>query len=422
MVSIRSPLFFFATSRRAILRYAVTAASLTFLLSAATGCSVNPATGKRQLTLISEAQEIQMGREAHQQIQAQMGVYPDEELQEYVSDLGLELAAASERPHLPWAFTVIDDPVVNAFALPGGFIYITRGILSHMNSEAELISVLGHEIGHVTGRHGVEQMSKQQLAQVGFVVGMVASPEFRQFGQLAQQGLGLMFLKFSRDHEREADDLGLRYLARGGYDPREMDNVFTTLGRVSGSQGAGRVPGWAATHPAPENRVARIQQAVAAMPPEAHGGEIRRDLFLGQVDNLTFGADPRQGFFKENVFYQPEMRFKLTFPPGWRTVNQRQAVGAISPEKDAIVVLQLAQGDDPTAAATKFFSQQNIEQQLLQFQNLDRNQCPRAEAAWSARNRRLFRLRRSGLSDVGLQPGQSLVQLRPGDQPSGRHL
>ncbi len=350
-MSIRS--FFF--------RCAATAACLTFLLGATTGCSVNPATGKRQLTLISEAQEIQMGKESHQQIKAQMGVYPDEELQRYVSDLGLKLAAASERPQLPWAFTVIDDPIVNAFALPGGFIYITRGILSHMNSEAELISVLGHEIGHVTGRHGVEQLSKQQLAQVGMIAGMIASPEFRQFGQLAQQGLGLMFLKFSRDHEREADDLGLRYLVRGGYDPTEMDNVFRTLGRVSAAQGAGRVPGWASTHPAPENRVARIEQAVAAMPPEAHRGEINRDLFLGKVDHLMYGADPRQGFFKDNVFYQPEMRFKLTFPAGWKTVNQRQAVAAISPEQDAIVVLQLAEQEDPTAASAKFFGQENIE-------------------------------------------------------------
>ncbi len=342
-------------------RSAATVAACACLLSASTGCSVNPATGKRQLTLISEAQEIQLGKESHEAIKKQMGVYPDEEVQKYVSDLGLKLAAASERPNLPWTFTVIDDPVVNAFALPGGFIYITRGIMGYMNSEAELISVMGHEIGHVTGRHGVEQMSKQQLAQVGFMVGMVASPQFRQFGQLAQQGLGLMFLKFSRDHEREADDLGLRYLARGGYDPMEMDNVFRTLGRVSAAQGAGRIPNWASTHPAPEDRVARIEEEVAAMAPEARHGKINREQFLEEVDHLTFGPDPRQGFFKDNVFYQPEMRFKLTFPAGWKTINQRQAVAAVSPEKDAIVVLQLADQDDPAAASSKFFSQQNIE-------------------------------------------------------------
>ena len=326
-----------------------------------TACTVNPATGQRQLTLITEAQEIQMGRESHQAVLAQMGRVPDEELQTYIQELGASLAAQSERPNLPWTFTVVDDPIVNAFALPGGFIYMTRGILTHFNSEAELVSVLGHEIGHVTGRHGVERLSKAQLATIGVGVATIASEDFRQYGQLAQMGLGVLFLKFSRDDERQADDLGLRYLARGGFEPDEMPKVFLTLDRVSQAAGAGGTPGWLATHPNPVNRASRISEQIVSLPPEAQDGVVNRDSYLRRLDDMMFGTNPREGFFKENVFYHPDMAFKLTFPQGWRGVNQRQAVGAISPEQDAAVVLTLAGEDTPQAAVNAFFSQDNLE-------------------------------------------------------------
>src|SRR3989442_524033 len=163
----------------------------------ALGCAVNPATGSRQLMLVSESQEISMGREYDEEVVASIGLYP-----------------TSERPNLPWSFRVVDDPVVNAFALPGGFIYVTRGILAYLNSEAELAGVVGHEIGHVTARHSASQMTKQQLAQVGLVVGSIASSEFGRYAGLASQALGVLFLKYSRDNERQADDLGLRYMLR----------------------------------------------------------------------------------------------------------------------------------------------------------------------------------------------------------------
>ena len=167
-----------------------------------------------------------MGREYDQDVAASIGLYADSGLQRYIQQFGARLAATSERPNLPWSFHVVDDPVVNAFALPGGFIYVTRGILAHLNSEAELAGVVGHEIGHVTARHSVSQMSKQQLAQIGLAVGTIASPEFERFGALASAGLGVLFLKYSRDAERQADDLGLRYMRRVNYDPREMPHVF----------------------------------------------------------------------------------------------------------------------------------------------------------------------------------------------------
>src|SRR5882762_8129523 len=145
---------------------------------AVAACATNPATGAKQLMLISESQEIAMGRDYDKQVVASIGLYPDSGWQRYIQQFGARLAATSDRPNLPWTFRVVDDPVVNAFALPGGFIYVTRGILAHLNSEAELAGVVGHEIGHVTARHSASQMTKQQLAQVGLVVGSIASSDF----------------------------------------------------------------------------------------------------------------------------------------------------------------------------------------------------------------------------------------------------
>src|SRR5881275_2326244 len=283
------------------------AASLALLAGLGAGaCAVNPATGSRQLMLISESQEIAMGRDYDNQVAASIGIYADSGLQHYIQQFGARLAASSERPNLPWSFRVVDDPVVNAFALPGGFIYVTRGILAHLNSEAELAGVVGHEIGHVTARHSVSQMSKQQLAQLGLAVGAIASPE-----------------------------LGLRYLWRAAYDPREMPHVFEMLTRVSQAQGGGRVPEWLATHPDPENRRGRIEQEVAALPQSFSGAAVNREEYLRRLDGLVFGNNPREGYFKENQFFHPDLRFRVTFPEGWTTNNGKQAVIAVSPQQDA---------------------------------------------------------------------------------------
>ncbi len=321
-------------------------------------CSTNPATGKSQLMLISEAQEIAMGREADPQIVASMGLYPDETIQRYVSDLGRELAAKSERPQLDWQFRVLDDPLVNAFALPGGYIYITRGILTHLNSEAELVSVLGHEIGHVVARHSANQISKQQLATIGLVVGSVLVDSDDQ-GWVTLAGLGaqLAFLKFSRDDERQADDLGLRYIDRAGYDPRPMTEVFDTLGRVSQAAGGGRGPAWFATHPQPENRSARLSAAINGMGIDFTGRPVGREVYYARLDGMIFGDDPRQGFFKDNVFYHPEMGFSLTFPAGWTQQNARTQVQAVAPNKDGAMALALAGQDSLEAAERAFFDE-----------------------------------------------------------------
>lgn len=327
-----------------------------------TACSVNPATGERQLILIGEGREIRMGREADQQITASLGMYDDPALQAYITRLGNRLAARSERPGLPWSFKVVDDPIVNAFALPGGFIYITRGIMVHFTSEAQLASVVGHEIGHVTGRHSVEQLSRAQLAQVGLVAGTLFGPQELQ-GLLgaASAGLGLLFLKYGRDDERQADDLGLRYMDRAGYDPREMPGVFTMLGRVSAAAGGGRVPEWLSTHPNPENREERIERGIAALGKDFSEREVGRDSYLDRLDGMVFGPDPRDGFFDGALFMHPRLRFRLTFPEGWQTQNQRQAVVGVNDSQNAIIQLSLASQSTPDAAARAFLSQDGMD-------------------------------------------------------------
>jgi predicted Zn-dependent protease len=333
---------------------------LLALLAVVAACAVNPATGRRELSLISEAQEIQMGRDADPEVTASIGVVDDPELQAYVSNVGMRLAAVSERPNLPWSFKVVDDPVVNAFAIPGGFIYVTRGILAHFDSEAELAGVLGHEIGHVTARHSVAQMSRQQLQTIGLGVGMIFSETVRDYAGLASAGLQLMNLRYSRGDESEADVLGLRYINRMGYDPDAMIGVFEMLAQVGGG-GEGRIPEWQLTHPYPENREANIRERIAE-DGLARDGTVNRDAYLDQIDGLVYGENPREGFFQGTRFLHPELELELTFPAGWNTVNQRTVVGAVAPGQDGVLVMGLVEdGAAPADELRDFLSQDGIQ-------------------------------------------------------------
>ncbi len=335
------------------------AALLAALFAAA--CAINPATGNRELMMISESQEIAMGKEYDPQIVSSMGLYPDSAMQRYVAGLGQRLAAQSERPQLPWTFRVIDDPVVNAFAVPGGFIYITRGILAQFNSEAQLVAVIGHEIGHVTARHSVAQMSKEQLAQIGLVVGSIASERFAQMADMAGAGLGVLFLKYGRDDENQADGLGLRYMKRTSYDVREMPGVYAMLGSLSAASGAEQIPDWMSTHPTPADRQARIERAIANIPAESIGTIVERDAYLRRLEKVVYGENPRAGYFVGQRFNHPDLRFTMTFPEGWVTRNEAQAVRAMSSTKDALIQLTLSQSRTADEAMRAFTAQEAMQ-------------------------------------------------------------
>jgi len=333
------------------------AAALACVLAA--GCATNPVTGRRQLALISEAQEIQLGRQSAQEVGQQLGLVDNAALQQYVQRIGEELARGSERPALPWTFRVVDDPTPNAFALPGGFIFVTRGMMNLIDSEAELAAVMGHEVGHVTARHSVTQISRGQLAQLGLGVGSIFFPEAAQtFGGLAQTGMQLLFLSYGRDAERQADELGFRYALRERYEVREMDDVFTTLLRLGQASGRSTLPSWAASHPAEPERIRSAQARADTV--TTRPLNVRREEYLARIDGLMYGENPRQGFFRDGVFLHPDLRFRIEFPQGWRTQNTPQSVNALAPQQDAVLQLTLAQGSGADDAARRFLSQQGI--------------------------------------------------------------
>jgi predicted Zn-dependent protease len=329
----------------------------TLLVAAA--CATNPVTGRSEISLISESQEVQMGQQAAQEAAQAIGLVQDQSLQDYVQRIGARMGAASERPNLPWTFRVADDPTPNAFALPGGYIFVTRGLLTLMRSEAELATVLGHEIGHVTARHSVQMISRQQLAQIGLGVGMVLVPGLQNFGDLAGTGLSLLFLRYGRDAERQADDLGFRYALQQRYDVRQMANVFVALERSEQLAGQSPLPSWLASHPNPGDRAQVAQQRAAQLAgaDTLVGGESE---YLARLQGMIFGANPRHGFFVQSTFHHPELRFSLTLPQGWRYQNLTQAVVAGSPQQDAMIQLTLAAGSH-TAAADAFLRQQGLQ-------------------------------------------------------------
>lgn len=324
------------------------------------GCAINPVTGERELALISESQEIAMGEQSAAQVEASIGVVDDADLNAYVQRVGESLARDSERPNLPWRFRVVDDPTPNAFALPGGFIYVTRGMLSLMNSEAELAAVLGHEIGHVTARHSVHMLSQQQLAQIGLVAGMILVPELAQFGDLAGQGLGLLFLKYGRDAERQADDLGFRYAMADNYDLREMPDVFASLARSSELAGQSPLPSWLSSHPLPAERIERINAMLAEQTVAWDNRVVGSTPYFRQIDGLVYGNNPRNGFFRGTTFLHPDLRFRLEFPQGFQVANLTSAVQAMSPQQDAAIQFTFAEGS-ASQAANAFAQQQGVQ-------------------------------------------------------------
>lgn len=316
----------------------------TLLLS---GCATNPVTGEQDFVMMSEDQEIAIGRQAHGEILKQYQLYDDPELQRYVQEVGARLAEKSHRSELIYRFHVLDSTEVNAFALPGGYIYITRGLMSFLNSEAELAAVLGHEIGHVTARHGVRQASAAQMAGIGATIGAIFVPQLRTQagGQLINMAGAALLSGYGREHELESDRLGAEYLARQGYDPKAMLDVIGVLKNQETydkvlAKAEGREPrayhGVFASHP---DNDTRLQEVVnAANKYQATGQEVRNQSeYLKLIDNMVIGQSAREGILRDNAFYHSEMGFSMQFPKNWRVQNLPDRLVATAPGGKAIL-------------------------------------------------------------------------------------
>jgi len=307
-------------------------------------CARNPVTGKKEFMLMSTGQESAMGAQADPSIVQQFGLYQDETMQKFINLKGNEMARISHMPELQFSFKILDSPVVNAFAVPGGYVYFTRGIMAHFNNEAEFAGVLGHEIGHVTARHSAKQQTSQMLGSLGLMAGMIASPEFAQFANEAQQGLGLLFLKNGRDHESESDKLGVVYSTKIGYDAHEMADFFQTLNRLQVQSGAA-IPSFLSTHPNPADRYNTVHQlAKVAQKTYAKGKSlnVNRAQYLQMIDGIIYGEDPRQGFVENNVFYHPELKFQFPVPQGWQLINSPIQVQMVPSDGKSLMLMTLS--------------------------------------------------------------------------------
>ena len=321
------------------------------LAAALANCATNPVTGNPNFVTVSEAQEVAIGRGEDPKVRQHYGVYDNAALQQYVSEVGRRLARASHRPELEYQFLVVDSAEVNAFALPGGYVYITRGLMAYLGSEAELAAVLGHELGHVTARHSVQQLSAATATSVGAAVLQIFVPQARGvIGDSVVNLLGNALLSgYGREHELEADRLGAEYLARTGYDPQAMVGVVAVLKiqelfDAEVAQQEGRAPrryhGVFASHP---DNDTRLQQVVAeagrVKPAEARAG---REEYLSRIDRMTYADSPSQGVVRGNRFYHAGLGIAFEFPAGWRVRNQPRNVSATSAAQDALVDLRLA--------------------------------------------------------------------------------
>jgi len=353
-------------------------ATLIFVFLMIASCAVNPVTGKKELMLLSKDQEIALGATSHPSVMASFGAYQDEAIQRFISEKGQQMARVSHRPELDYNFEVLDSPVVNAFALPGGYVYFTRGILAHFNNEAEFAGVLGHEIGHVTARHGAQQYSTQILMQGALIGGMILSEDFAQYAGIASQGLGLLMLKFGRDDESQSDRLGVEYSTAIGYDAHEMAGFFNTINRLSGGDNGG-IPTFLSTHPNPVDRFRKENEYASEWQQKQNvprsNLEVGRDSYLRMIDGLVYGNDPRQGYVENSVFYHPDLKFQFPVPQGWQYQNMASMVQMAPEGGQAVLNFTIAKQktlDEVDAA----FTNNNNAMQILDRQRISVNGMP----------------------------------------------
>jgi predicted Zn-dependent protease len=329
-----------------------------------------PATGERRYLGYTWQQETEIGKQVSKQVTALFGLYRDPKVERYVTDVGNRVLATSHlrRPgadeqvrNTPVTFGVLDSPIINAMALPGGYIYVTRGMLAHLNNEDQLATVLAHEIGHVAARHAARQAWQQQIGQGLLLGGAVITQglglpaqDILNLGNMAAQ---LVFRRYSREDELEADKLGVEYGAGAGYDSREVIAFFQTLNRIQEKEGQG-MPGFLSTHPNPGDRSQRIRELTAALPRDKRPPADSR--YLNAIENLVFGEDPRQGFVESNVFYHPDLRFRFPVPRGFKVINQPTQVVMVEEQNRAILGFTSSGERSSESAANKFLSQPGL--------------------------------------------------------------
>lgn len=329
-----------------------TLTACVLVASSAIACATNPATGRRQFNILSDSSEVALGKEADGQVRQEMGLYDDQAWQDYVTRVGQAMARQSHRPELPWSFAVVDASAINAFALPGGYIYLTRGILPFLKNEAEMANVLGHEIAHVTAKHGATAYSTQQVVGGALGVGRILAPQDKQaLFAAAEMSLGLLFLKHGRDAEFEADKLGVGYAAATGWNPSGMAGMLQTLGRLSEASGSSRgVPNFLSTHPLPADRVQRVEE-IAAAARTSSSTRVNADEFARRLDGLVYGDSREQGILRGRDFMHPILRFALRFPDQWQVSNGAAQVAAQPEGVDTMaVMLEMVDGGGQSPA------------------------------------------------------------------------
>jgi len=336
--------------------------------------------------------EIEQGREADKQVEAQYGFYEDEELNAYVTAIGNRMAQLSERPTLPWTFRVLDSPVVNAFALPGGFVYVTRGLVAYAGSEAELAGVIGHEIGHVTGKHSRSRQRNSLFANLAILAGALVSETVRDLVEMGvpQLAAGLALTRYSRGQELDADERGIRYATQAGYNPYGIGGFFETLQSLEEQSDRKKLPGWVSTHPQVDDRIERSNrwaaeslQRFGLQADELYVG--RRELF-DQVDGVVFGENPREGYVEGDAFLHPDLRFRLDVPPSWTVQNGRSAVIVVAPGEEAYMKLELATlGEDESADNYVRGYLREVRADVVDTDHIEINELDAIESAFTVR-------------------------------------
>ncbi len=318
---------------------------IIFLFVFISGCAENSATGTRQLVLLDTQQEEDLGAREHPKVLKTFGgVYGTNELKEYVNELGNRLARVSEKPNLKWKFTVLDTPVVNAFALPGGYIYVSRGLLALANDEAELASVIGHEIAHVTARHTAQRHAKETLTQVGVSLLdlILGQPIITNVASIGSHGV---MAAFSRSEELEADQIGRRYILKAGYDPLASSNFLSRLDaltKLSSDRNKNLLSSIFDTHPRTE---ARINQAKNLNIDNGKKYLSNRKRYLAAINNITYGESSKNGIVKNNKFMHLHLDIAFTVPSSYVLENNKSSVVARKKNKEAVLIFDGMQSE-----------------------------------------------------------------------------